>query len=458
MIDISQIYRRIENGSTMSAETFDLDVVFANASKLCEKYKITYDPACPVPSDDDLADRVFQAGVDFVVETGVYCPDRSSVIWFTRDEVLEAIENSRGRCIMGEGKDRFEWTPRLPDSNTNPWYHVGTGIVNTDEHIIFNLARSYAQIEQANSVSVPALEKIDGIPISSGTPTEILGAIRGIKIARDALCHAGRPGLAIGNCISTAGTAIATIAASSPQFGLRSSDGWLVGVLAEMKVDMGALNKAAYLSSWGANICCESGPLVGGYAGGPAGVAVLNVAYRLIGLLVLNCDYHLTFPIHIAKSCSTTREVLWCASVSAQAISRNTKELVWSLGYMAAGPMTKQFFYETAAYMASVIPSGVSAQTTHPARALLNDYITPMEMKGSVEINEACVGMSRSQGNELVKELLSKYEDKIDNAPVGKRYQDCYDINSGLPSQEHVDLYSEVKEELIAMGFRLKYG
>jgi len=145
--------------------------------------------------------------------------------------------------------------------------------------------------------------------------------------------------------------------------------------------------------------------------------------------------------------------VLWCTAVSAQAISRNTKELVWSLGYIAAGPMTKQFFYETAAYLAAVIPSGVSAQTTHPARAVLNDYVTPMEMAGSVEINEACVGMSRPQGNELVRELLSKYENKVDSAPVGKRYQDCYDIGTGLPSQEYVDLYGEVKDELRVMGF-----
>jgi methylamine--corrinoid protein Co-methyltransferase len=437
----------------MDAETFDLDVVYASASRLCEKYKIVYDPRNPVPSDDDLADRTFQAAVDFVADVGVYCPDTCSVVTFTRDEVLEAVANSRGRCVMGEGKDRYEWTLRLPDSDTQPWYHVGTGIVNTDERIAANLARAYAQIGQANSVSVPALETVDGQIIISGTPTEVLGAIRGIKIARDALNDAGRSGLAIGNCISTAGTALATIAASAPQFGLRPSDGWLVGSLAEMKFNMDTLNKAAYLSSWGANIGNEAGPLVGGYAGGPEGTAILNVAYRLIGILVLNCDYHLAFPIHITKSCSTTREVLWCVAVSSQAISRNTKELVWSLGYISAGPMTKQFFFETAAYLAAAVPSGVSAQTTHPARAVLNDHVTPMEMLGSVEINEACVGMSRSEGNELAKQLLKRYEDKIDDAPVGKRYQDCYDVDTGLPSQEYIDLYGEVKEELRAMGF-----
>jgi methylamine--corrinoid protein Co-methyltransferase len=332
---------------------------------------------------------------------------------------------------------------------------VGTGIVSTDERLAFQLARSYAQISQANSISVPALDKIDGHPVVSGTPTEVLGAIRGIKIARQALAHAGRPGLPIGNCISTAGTSMATVAASAPQFGLRPSDGWLIGALAEMKFNMGALSKLTYLSSWGANIGNESGPLVGGYAGGPAGVAVLNVAYRIIGRVMLNCDYHLTFPIHITKNCSTTRDTIWCAAVSGQAISRNTKELMWSLGYMAAGPMTKQFFYESAAYLAAVISSGVSAQTTHPARAILNDYVTPMEMRGSVEINQACVGMTRVQANELVKELLSKYEDQLANAPSGKRFQDCYNVETAQPLPEYVGLYADVKEELRNMGFNL---
>ncbi len=452
MPSITEICRRAQTGPTIDQQSFDLDAVYATARQLCEKYRVTYDPENPVPSDDDLADRVYQAAVDFVVTVGVYCPDTGRVIRFARDEVLEAIAGARGRCIMGEGKDRHVWTPRKPDSDTPPWYHVGTGIANTDQRIAFNLVKSYAAIPQAHSISVPALESIDGYPVVSGTPTEILAAIRGIKIARDALQHAGRPGLAIGNCISTAGTALATVAASAPQFGLRPSDGWLVGALAEMKFNMGALNKVAYLAGWGANIGCESGPLVGGYAGGPAGVAILDVAYRIVGRLVLGCDFHLTFPIHVTKSCSTTRDAIWCTALAAQATSRNTRELVWALGYVAAGPMTKQFFYESAAYLAAVISSGVSAQTCHPARAIKNDYVTPMEMRGSVEINRACVGMTRAEANQLVKELLPKYEDHLPDAPAGKRYQDCYDVDTGRPCQEYVELYAEVKEELAAMG------
>ena len=453
MLNIVEICRRIKTGPTMDQESFDLDVVFANVRTVCEKHNIVYDANTPVPSDDDLADRVFQAAVEFIEATGFWCPDTHTVAQFTADEVLAAVRGASGRCIMGEGRDRYEWTPRCPDSDTKPWFHVGTGIFASDEKIAFNLVKAYAEIPQANSLSCPAIGAVDGEPALSGTPLEILAAIRGVQISRSASREAGRPGLGIGNSISTAGTSMATVAASAPQFGLRKSDGWLVGALAEMKYNLGALNKATYLNSWGANVCGESGVLVGGYGGGPAEIAVLNTAYVLLGRLVLNADYHLVFPVHVTRGCSTPRDCLWPTAVSCQAISRNTKELVWSLGYIAAGPMTKQFFYESAAYIAAAIPSGLSAQTTHPAKAVLTDHVTPMEMLGAVELIEACTGMSRSQGNDLALKLLNKYEDNIDTASVGCRYQDCFDVETGKPSAEYVNLYGEVKDELRAMGF-----
>jgi methylamine---corrinoid protein Co-methyltransferase len=64
MMRLSEICRRAQTGPAMAADTFDRDVVFAGASRLCEEYGIVYDENCPVPSDDDLVDRTFQADVD----------------------------------------------------------------------------------------------------------------------------------------------------------------------------------------------------------------------------------------------------------------------------------------------------------------------------------------------------------------------------------------------------------
>jgi len=99
-----EICARAHSGPSMSAESFDLDVVFQTANSLCQKYDIVHDPQNPVPSDDDLADRLFQAGSDFFCQVGVYCIDTGKVIKFSREEVAYAIANAPGRCVMGEGK------------------------------------------------------------------------------------------------------------------------------------------------------------------------------------------------------------------------------------------------------------------------------------------------------------------------------------------------------------------
>ena len=51
MTGIIEICRRLEAADKTIAETFDLDVIFANASRLCEKHRVIYDSANSVPSD-----------------------------------------------------------------------------------------------------------------------------------------------------------------------------------------------------------------------------------------------------------------------------------------------------------------------------------------------------------------------------------------------------------------------
>ena len=72
MVDLLTIYNRAQKGNKMTAESFDLDCVYAILSRLLQKYDIKYDPDTPVPSDDALADKVFDAAVDFFCDCGVY--------------------------------------------------------------------------------------------------------------------------------------------------------------------------------------------------------------------------------------------------------------------------------------------------------------------------------------------------------------------------------------------------
>lgn len=456
MTHFLDVYERALKGPIMSEQDFDLKVFIPALRRVVKDHEIRYDPENPVPSDDDQADALYQAAVEFLSQVGVYCQDTNRVIQFTTEEIQQAVRQARGCCSAGEGKDAGVMSMRKPDDPKIPWLHVGSGIVSTTEEMMTHVIEAYGSIAEANSISISALDSVRGIPVMAGSPAELYAAIRGIKIGREALRRAGRPGLPIMNLISTAAAAVTTIAASAPQFGLRPTDGWLVGAISEMKIDFGAMNKIAYLLNWGANIGAESSPILGGYCGGPAGTAVVSTAYMLMGLLVHQGNYQLTFPVHFRLGCSTTRDVLWVVSASCQAASRNIPMPTIWLGYIAGGPNTQMFFYESAAYLLCAVTSGApSVQTPHPAKAVKVDGITPMEAEFGVEMAVAAAKLKRDRANELVLRLLEKYESEIETAPSGSTYQECYDVTTGKPGDAYLRLYDGVKEELAGMGIPL---
>jgi len=451
---ILEIFQRAQKGPKISKESFNLDRIYLTAKTLCEQHQIVFDGTNPVIHDDAVADRLYQAALHFLVETGIFCSDTGRLIRFSLDEVHQAIEDSPGESIMGEGSDRRSFRSRRPESTDMPWFHVGSSIFNSTEELSRSVIYGYASIPRTNSVSVPAVKKVSGVDIQPGTPIEVLGAIHNVTLAREAIEKAGRPGLPIANCLGTAGTALPLIAASSSSFGLRPSDAWLVSSRSEMKTDFDLLNKTAFLQKLNGNICSTALPFVGGYAGGPAETALVAVAYILMGKLIYNANHHLLGILDLMTTCGGTRGALWAMSAAIQAISRNTKEPFICLSYNAAGPMTRQYFYEAATHIITAVVSGSSVQTPHPAKGLHEDRITPMEGLATIEIATACVknGLKREDANELVRELLTRYEGNLTSVLPGARYQECFNVDTAEPLPAYLDLYGSIKEEFSELG------
>jgi len=65
--------------------------------------------------------------------------------------------------------------------------------------------------------------------------------------------------------------------------------------------------------------------------------------------------------------------------------------------------------------------------------------------------------MKREDVNEIVKNLLIRYKDKIADPPLGMKYQECYDVKKRKPSQKCLDIYNSVKEELRDLGINFKH-
>jgi methylamine--corrinoid protein Co-methyltransferase len=453
MLDFLDVYERSLKGPLMTEHDFDMKVLIPTIRDVVDAYGIKYDPENPLPADDDAADTIYHAAVEFLSRVGVYCKDTNRVMQFSTEEILEAVKAAPGRCFLGEGKDAGVYDMRKPDDPKWPWFTVGFGWICTSEEMATNQVEALASLAEAKAMKFPNLDHIRGIPIAGGSPMEIYASIRMIRIAREAMRRAGRPGMPIMSLLTTATNAATTIAASAPQFGLRPSDGWLAVILPELKVDFEMMNKVAYLLNWGANIGATSSSIIGGYCGGPAGTALVTVANILTGLLVHKGDYHLTLPTDFRHSIGTTRGALWTLSSAIQAGSRNIPVPVNQASYVAAGVNTRMYFYESAAYLLCSVTSGSAGMgTPHPAKGVKVDGSTPMEAKFGIELGKAACKLTRNQASEIVIRLLEKYESQIPTPPEGDRYQDCYDIVTGKPGEAYTHLYQEVKEELAGMG------
>ena len=447
------LMERATTGPILSEDGFNMKVLIPNITKVVREYGIRYDPEAPVSSDDEVADRLFEAAIEFMTKTGVYCDATNRIIQVKRSEILEAVDHLPGGSIFGEGRDRRLFEARKPEDPSPPWCFVGGGIAVSSEEIAMAQVEGYGSIPLADGISIPPISHVKGMPATGGSPLEIYAAITSVQMGRKALWKCGRPGLPIMNLVSASTSAVGTIAATYPVFGLRPSDGWLIDVIAEMKVNFDTLNRLAFVLSIGGNVGSTALPILGGYAGGPEGTALVMTAYYLLGILLLKGSYHLTCPIHFRYGCSSTRECMWVYSMVGRATSRHMRYPDLANGYAAAGPCTRMYFYEAAAVNLCCVTSGYGGvETVHPAKAVVEDGITPMEARFCTEVAHAAAGMKTEQANEIVQQLLEKYEREIENAPQGKRYQECYDLKTGKPHEDYVRLYGEVKAELSKMG------
>lgn len=458
MPNLLDYMERATTGPILSEDAFNMKVLIPSIRKVVKEYDIRYDRDSPVTADDELADRLFEAALELVTRTGVYCDATNRVIHLHRREMEEAVENLPEGSYFGEGRDRRLYRPRQTADQNPPWCQVGSGVVASSEETAMAVVEGYGSIAQACSVCVPALNQVQGMPVIGGSPLEIYATIASVQAARKALWRCGRPGLPVMNLIASATTAVGTIAGAYPTFDLRPSDAWLVDFLAEMKVNFETLNRLAFIQSIGSNVGSTALPILGGYAGGPAGTALVMMAYYLLGITLFKGAYHMTCPVHFRFGCSTTRDSLWVFSVVGRAASRHTRYPDLALAYAAAGPCTRMYFYEAAAVNLTCVPSGYGGvQTVIPAKAVLDDGITPMEGLFNVEIAHAATGVEAGQANEWVNRLLEKYEDQIEDGPRGQRYQECYDLKTRKPTEEYVRLHDEMKGELAQMGIPFRF-
>ncbi len=218
-------------------------------------------------------------------------------------------------------------------------------------------------------------------------------------------------------------------------------------------MDMSGLNMLAGWHSAGDIIMIEQMPIMGGYTGGVEETAICDVAATIASFALYNCDIHLDGPIHIRWGTTTTRETLQVAAHAAAALDYNTDLLLGNQYYTLSGPCTEMCLLETAAQALVDTASGRELLSgVASSKGTVQDKTTPMEARIMGEASMAACGMSIPEINAIVNRIISRYEGNYLNPPAGKRFQDCYDVDNLVPSDEYLEVYENTLRILSECG------
>jgi methylamine--corrinoid protein Co-methyltransferase len=457
LVQILDVMEKALEGKPMSENDYQLRSFAPKVQEVVKKHDIKFDPKNPIPNDGSLADDIFKAAVELLVDVGAYCTSSARVISYTDQEVREGLRAAPESVELGEGRDRKTLRSRKVGDKSPPWCFLGAGggSASSDRSFI-TLMEGYAEIPEANALTTPALTRVGGMRIRPASPLEVLGAMRNAVLARETCSRVGREGLPIMNSLSTAESDIAFAAALHPKYGMRRSDGYLICCMDPMKVDFARLNKVVVAISMGGAVGMCHGPLVGGYSGGPEGTTVSNVAHHMMGLLTYQASWMLPFPLHLRYVSSSCRELLWVISTTGQAVSRNSHIPSINLNYASAGPCTPMALFETSASVTAAVTAGLSIESVGVASNRYEDRTTPVEPRISAEVGHAVAGMKLQDANALAKKLLDKYESKLLKPPLGKTLHECWDAEKRRPTKEYAGVIRRYKKTMRDLGVDLR--
>jgi methylamine--corrinoid protein Co-methyltransferase len=440
---------KAENGPVVEEKDWDLKYINQSIKVLIKKYDIHWDSDVMVPSDDNLADRLFEAGMELARETGVYCLETKRQMKWSQDELDYILSTAPDEETIGLGDDSVTIRHRLPDENSPITTIGGPYGTPVPEELFVPIMASYAQERVLDYIDNATLSTTHGRPIKAGSPWEAVGCWQEAQLSFEVLERVGRPGMPIG-CAEDSPSEIGELATCT-YGGFRLTDWHHASFISELKVAYAELTKAIHYQHTGAFAHNFYNTIYGGYVGGADGLAVAIVAGVVLMKATLNGTTFNPGPSHAHMSCSTFPAMIPALSLGFQAISRNTKLLTSSFPRPVAGPVTKELLYEAAAMAVATVPAGISIlEGIQSAAGRIEGHVTGLEAKFLAQVGRASVGLTRADADALVRKLTPLYAEKqkFGVAMAGKHFTEAYDVETIQPTPEWQAMYEEVCQEM----------
>lgn len=196
-VTVFEAFNRAKSGQKVAEDTWDNEIIPKTASRLKEKYGIKMDKKVLIPTDPVMVDNLFKAGMEMLVECGVYCMDTGRVIKYTEQEVWASIAASPNQCTIGEGKDSRRLASRTYHSSTPPLIQGGPTGAPCSEQLFLSIHESYAKESIVDTIVDGVMQTINGYDPTPNSPWEMAAVKQEAYQVRLAQARAGRPGMGL---------------------------------------------------------------------------------------------------------------------------------------------------------------------------------------------------------------------------------------------------------------------
>ena len=264
-----ELYERSNTGEKVSKDDWDMDYIIENVMELVEDYDFSWDKQVIIPEDDKLLDDMFAAAKKLILNTGVYNMSTNRIIKFSEEEIDEGIRKMKTELVMGEGKDAYKLVARKIEDEQPPAIWAGNPGCPTPESLYYPIVKSVAKEPVIDLLTCGSLIDVDGYPVKSGEPTEVIAVRREMEYLHKALAEVGRPGMGL-LAAESAVTEIGDLAAVGEKR-LRPCDSHLVALFNELIIDNGNLVRAASSLDYGMKNASLACTMVGGLGGDAPG-------------------------------------------------------------------------------------------------------------------------------------------------------------------------------------------
>jgi len=451
---IMDTLERCFDGKPCGVGEWDRKIIAVKTAEKLKEHgcKNIYDPQNPVIKDFGLVDELYMAGLELAIETGMLCLDTERIIKVSEDELNEWVKSPARPLSYGSGADQMNLVPRQPEDKKPAIAHLG-GIGNpTSEDLWIPLHQSVAQLRVTDVLTVGTLYTVYGATIRSNTPYELMMGLLEAKLTKEATRRAGRPEMPY-SAITSSVTDLGQFGGYGVPGGATIHDLAVTGAVSELKTDFHYLNKAIFSHQIGGKVYCLHHPIVGGFGGGPEGAALLRIAASLLIPLVYQCEFVTSQCTDARYGINTSRPCIWADTAASLALSRNYNKVFQGQISPVAGPCTKMLLYETACHSINEAVAGTSMIVgVRSGMGRYPDHWTYLENELAGDIIKSAPKMTLDQANDIIKEILPKYESEIKNAPKGKMSTECFDVKTFKPSAEWQETYRSVRKELMDLG------